>query len=227
MDCTCVDSAIDQLSRLLKRPSLTLLMRQEIRTLLLDLRFLKMFFSCLAKCKAAEEDTTLHHLRSSLLTNAEAMMEETGQDLYDAGYFASIGIDVKYWNLVAAKLQEKVEHLKPEIRNTCILLVDCSLELKTSNSGGILEFMDSILMNLEDLVNSRDGIFVPVKVQTEALQEKLRFSRNFLDFTKKWCCRQEQDKLEAFSTVLRDWAKNTACLSILYWIDGVDENMGA
>ncbi|KAL3501559.1 hypothetical protein ACH5RR_036008 [Cinchona calisaya] len=64
---------------------------------------------------------------------------------------------------------------------------------------------------------------VPVKIQIQSLEEKLRFSRNSVDFAVKYC--NSYDKLEDFLTTIQTWSNNAACMSLLYWIDGLNENM--
>ncbi|XP_027152335.1 putative late blight resistance protein homolog R1A-3 [Coffea eugenioides] len=220
MESNCADSTIEQLTKLLSRPCLTLPMKHQIQDLQLELRFLKMFFYCSTKFSGPDEDIMGV---KSVQNNAESTLESAGKALYQAGYFAIIGIDVKDWDRLASDLLQKVCMLKPEIRRLCIHWLESSSQTKSSTSDEILEFMDSILVNLKDLVSLKADIVVPVKIQIRSLENKLRFSRNFVDFTAKRCI--SHGKLEDFLTYIQAWANSAACMLLRYWVDFMNENM--
>ncbi|KAL3502043.1 hypothetical protein ACH5RR_036492 [Cinchona calisaya] len=89
----------------------------------------------------------------------------------------------------------------------------------------ILQFIDYILMCLKDLFCLKaDKIVVPVQKQIEAVEKKLRFSKIFAELVAKRGSKNDS-KMEDFFIHFQDWAKNSACLSLLYWVDGMDENV--
>ncbi|KAL3501087.1 hypothetical protein ACH5RR_035536 [Cinchona calisaya] len=219
MDCTCVDSAIKQLSMLLDKPHLTSSMENQIKALLLELRFVKLFFSLLPKLKTADQMES-----NSVFCIAEATtLEEAGKGLYQAGYFAIRGKLVRDWERVASNLLKTVNQFKPEFRRICVaVLLHSPLFHQEEEEFPILEFMDPVLVNLKRLVSSKADHMItapPVKKQIVVLEKKLRFSRNFVDFSRRFCGRHE--KFRDFLKLNQDWARNAACLSLLYWIDGM------
>ncbi|KAL3502029.1 hypothetical protein ACH5RR_036478 [Cinchona calisaya] len=222
MDSTCVDSAIEQLLNLWKEPHLTPTVENQIKALLLELRFVKMFFSLLKKFRTADHDDTMLQMVSTLNSAAESTLEEAGKGLYGAGYFAISEIDVQDWERLASNLLKTVEHLKPEFRRICVaVLRSTPLLLHQEEEFFILEFMDSTLVNLKRLVSLKaDLIIAPVMKQIMVLEVKLSFSRNFVDFSIRFCGRHE--KLRDFLTLNQEWAKNAVCLSLLYWAGGVE-----
>ncbi|KAL3502038.1 hypothetical protein ACH5RR_036487 [Cinchona calisaya] len=221
MDSTCVDSAIEQLLKLWKEPHLTPTVENQIKALLLELRFVKMFFSLLKKFRTADHEDTMLQMVSTLNSTAEATLEEAGKGLYEAGYFAISEIDVQDWERLASNLLKTVENLKPEFRRICVAVLHRSSLLLNQEEFFILEFMDSTLVNLKRLVSLKaDMIIAPVKKQIMVLEAKLRFSRDFVDFSIRFCGRREN--LRDFLTLNQDWAKNAVCLSLLYWAGGME-----
>ncbi|XP_027095776.1 putative late blight resistance protein homolog R1A-3 [Coffea arabica] len=233
MDRTCVDSAIEQLSKLLTLPRLTsTTMEIQVKALLLDLRFVKMFFCCLTTFKPADDQETMM-VASMELTTARATLEAAGCKLYQAGFFASFGLDIQDWETLVSDLLQIVEHLKPEVREICLdVLVHHSGNSNSKPSctnEETLDFVDSILLNLKRLsliVNNNNNMVPDLKKQMEALEEKLKFTRDFLDFTERRCGRSN-DRLEDLFTIFQAWTKNAAFLSLMYWVelDIMDQNM--
>ncbi|XP_027097510.1 putative late blight resistance protein homolog R1A-3 [Coffea arabica] len=229
---TCVDSAIEQLSKLLALSRLTSTnMENQIKGLLLELKFVKMFFCCLETFTAADDQETMRD-GSIELKRAQATLEAASSELYQAGFFASFGLDIEDWQTLVSNLLQIVKGFKPEVRNICSgVVVNHSWNSKSKLSytnEEILEFTDSILVNLERLLSvvTGENIVPDVKKQMEALAAKLKFTRDFLDFTIKRRGRS-YDELEDFLTMFHAWTKTAACLSLLYWVevDSTDENM--
>ncbi|KAL3502025.1 hypothetical protein ACH5RR_036474 [Cinchona calisaya] len=218
MDSIGIDSAIEQLSKLLSLPHLTFHMKQKIQILQLDLKFVKLLICCLAKWKSADDNIEA--------TTLEAIVNIKG--LYNFGYLAIIGREFKSWDLLSSNLPDKVEQFKPEIRKTSLVLFDLSSQFISSSSiswaDKILQLIDYTLMCLKDLFSLKvDKNVVPVQKQIEAVEKKLRFSRIFVEFVAKRGSNND-NKMEDFFIHFQDWAKNSACLSLLYWVDGMDEN---
>ncbi|KAL3502050.1 hypothetical protein ACH5RR_036499 [Cinchona calisaya] len=136
MDSTCVDSAIEQLLNLWKEPHLTPTVENQIKALLLELRFVKMFFSLLKKFRTADHEDTMLQMGSTLNCTAESTLEEAGKGLYEAGYFAISEIDVQDWERLASNLLKTVEHLKPEFRRICVALFE-EYPAPSSSGGGV------------------------------------------------------------------------------------------
>ncbi|KAL3502053.1 hypothetical protein ACH5RR_036502 [Cinchona calisaya] len=157
MDSIGIESAIEQLSKLLSLPHLTFHMKQKIQILQLDLKFVKLLIYCLANWKSADDNIEA--------TTLEAIVNIKG--LYNSGYLAIIGREFKSWDLLSSNL--------------------------------------------------------PDTKQIEAVEKKLRFSRIFIEFVAKRGSKND-NKMEDFFIHFQDWAKNSACLSLLYWVDGMDEN---
>ncbi|KAL3502032.1 hypothetical protein ACH5RR_036481 [Cinchona calisaya] len=172
MDSIGIDSAIEQLSKLLSLPHLTFHMKQKIQILQLDLKFVKLLICCLAKGKSADDNIEA--------TTLEAIANIKG--LYNSGYLAIIGREFKSWDLLSSNLLDK----------------------------------DLFCLKVDKNV-------VPVQKQIEAVEKKLRFSRIFVEFVAKRGSKND-NKMEDFFIHFQDWAKNYACLSLLYWVDGMDEN---
>ncbi|CDP05594.1 unnamed protein product [Coffea canephora] len=223
MNRASIDSVTDQLSRLLCLPNLPLHMKQQIQSLQLELRFVKMFCCCLKNWMAAADNENMH--LGSVRNSTEGTVEASGKGLYNAGYRAIIGKDFKDWELLASNMLREVEKCKPAIRETAVSLFDLSSQFIAFRAvDEILDFIDSILMNLKDLVSLKDEVIIgSVKEQIEALEGKLRFLRNFVDFAARRC--SKQDKMEDFLTThVQTWARNSACLSLLCWTDGMNKD---
>ncbi|CDP00758.1 unnamed protein product [Coffea canephora] len=220
------------LSKLLALSRLTSTnMENQIKGLLLELKFVKMFFCCLETFTAADDQETMRD-GSIELKRAQATLEAASSELYQAGFFASFGLDIEDWQTLVSNLLQIVKGFKPEVRNICSgVVVNHSRNSKSKLSytnEEILEFTDSILVNLERLLSvvTGENIVPDVKKQMEALADKLKFTRDFLDFTIKRRGRS-YDELEDFLTMFHAWTKTAACLSLLYWVevDSTDENM--
>ncbi|KAL3510617.1 hypothetical protein ACH5RR_030018 [Cinchona calisaya] len=232
MDRTSVDSAIEQLSKLLSLPCLASTgMDNQVKALLLDLRFLQIFFSCLATLKPADDQEIIKDGFIGL-TRAQATLEIAGRG----------GLDVQELELLMSNLQENVKRLKPQVRDTiCYGVLTHHHEGHSSctNEEISVEFMDSILLNLErlllivrakdDVMNDNNIVQPLVKKQMESLDERLRFTRNFIDFaTKRYCRSSSCDKLVDFLKLFQAWTRTAASLSLLYWVemDCMDQNVG-
>ncbi|KAL3501830.1 hypothetical protein ACH5RR_036279 [Cinchona calisaya] len=210
---TCVDSALEELAWLESDSRKKFPIANQIQASQLELRFLKMFFGCLAKW----EDVSL----GSEMVSIESALKEAGQGLYAAGLIAIHKRKVTDWNILTKNLMEKVEEFKPLIGEKCIVFLGCSMQCKTSTSDEILEFLDSIFKNLEDLVNSKVSVVTCLQRQIGSIQEKIKLFRNFADFISKRCI--EHEKLEHLLDHIQIWANYVSCLSILYWINEMDE----
>ncbi|KAL3501996.1 hypothetical protein ACH5RR_036445 [Cinchona calisaya] len=68
------------------------------------------------------------------------------------------------------------------------------LAVFVSMASKVVSFIDSLLENLKDILSYKVDIITPVVEQIEALEDRLRFSRNFLWFIAKHCIKQKKMK---------------------------------
>lgn len=94
----------------------------------MELRFLKMFFSCYENWDYTG-NVDLGSFKSELEVSLREMID-----------------NFEKWEGFANQLLEKVEHFKPQLKQICLNLLDCSsLRLKFSTSGEIFNFVLIVL----------------------------------------------------------------------------------
>ncbi|CDP12547.1 unnamed protein product [Coffea canephora] len=217
---TCLDSTMEQLTRLGNERGLTDPMKDQIQKFQVELNFLKMFLWCLPKSEEAGKNCRLQFALNSICSAVEV----ANKGLYSAGLGAIRKKKGRNWHLLTSNLLENVEQFKSDIRKNCNFMLHFSVEfIKASLTGEVFNFMDCIITNLKDLHHSEDEQIAPLSKHISALEEKLRFFRKFFDFTAQRC--YEHQKFEYLLVHIRSWANKVACLSFLCWINKNDENM--
>ncbi|XP_027099479.1 putative late blight resistance protein homolog R1A-3 [Coffea arabica] len=201
-----LDYLLGALERLHIQPAFSAPVKDKIPDLHLELRFLKLISLCLRKYEeSADEDIMMQ----SIMMKIQAVLETEIEDV----------------EILTCTLLEKIENLKPEVKDICDVLWNSSLGyMAGGTSDEIMEFIDLILWNMRDLLNWKaDHIAASVKKHIKADLEVLCFIGNVVNFTAKRCTNQQ--KLEVFWTCTQFIVVKEACLSVMYWIDANDENL--
>ncbi|CAI9114231.1 OLC1v1014900C1 [Oldenlandia corymbosa var. corymbosa] len=188
---TGVDSVVHALGQLDIQPGFPEILRQE-------LRFLKIFISCLTKCEGADKDINL----TNAIVSIEAILKEADVDS------------------IAPDLCTKFEQFEPEIKRLSAVLLD-SLKSFSCSGDEILEFINCLSANFQDLANIKADLFLPVMNQIMVLGEKLSFLRILVDFSAKRCT--DQKMLEDFLDYVKDLVQDVALMSLLFLLKGKDE----
>ncbi|CDP19707.1 unnamed protein product [Coffea canephora] len=193
-------------------------MREDFETLKLNLLFLKPVLLC---ARNWSNDQLKERLRA-FLSKIEAAVNRPGMDL-NALYLRSknefnLKSVVAALNPVVSKLLINIKPFKQDIIDIYKTLSSCG----SSESGSclrdceLLDFIDSVLQNLVDLLSRRyfesmEGYNSALHAHIEALEDKLTFLKNFIGFAK--FLGVEQRELEDLLAHVQVVALNAARLS--------------
>lgn len=210
MSAIFVDRLLREMAKLKgKNRNLSSEMNHRIQTLELELSFLKMFIWFLPR-RSRKKD----YIRATV-GNGKLGLYGDHPD--------------RALELAISKLLQKIELCKPEIRDDCLNLIDLSsFQRKFSSSNDeLLRFINYSINNLKNLVSLKagagDGAFAVVsgsgrRKQIRELIKNLRMFRDFVKSTgERWF----------FTIDVQEYVYKTTYLSILYWVEQIDELMAA
>ncbi|KAL3509039.1 hypothetical protein ACH5RR_028440 [Cinchona calisaya] len=241
MSSTCVDPVIHDLkflqSKLQTGDSIEYGF-YDVRDLKHNLQFLKPFLLCVRKLS----NNNNHHVYldfsdfrqnskpvvlQSFLSSIEYTINESGKSIQSfCRRWESSSSDLEFFvSLVSAvsNFQANIKSLKQKVIKAYITLSGhCSSSQSSSfclaGDDELVEFIDSILENLVNLLSSQhfeywEDYNDTLHAKTAALKEKLTFLKIFIAFAKMLCV--EPDKLEHLLTHIQFVALNAARLSYM------------
>ncbi|XP_049342618.1 putative late blight resistance protein homolog R1B-23 [Solanum verrucosum] len=180
--------------------------KDQIRTLRMHLRFLKMFLVSVAKLSAEDMNDFMSRVQKSVQNVRDGLCDENRA--------------VNLEKLISGLVQE-IKELIPDITK---YYIDLSQLETTMSNGCRVELVNSLLKNLMDLIKYKTGLTVVSLQQIEALEVKFRFLRNFVWFSSINCINHPniQDLLALIEVV----SSTVACLSFqCLFEDEIDEDM--
>ncbi|KAI5665185.1 hypothetical protein M9H77_24508 [Catharanthus roseus] len=193
-----VDKVLTGIAGLRKDPYMNSLVKERIQTLEMELGFMKMFIWFLPR-----KSLKKHYLRATI---GEGKL----------GIFWCCNVVGLNLDLASSKLLQNIEICKRKIADDYLHLFDFSSEGlgKFSDSYELVPFINCTLSNLRSLLRLKAGAVVSVRNQIKALMNKLRIIRDFVKITERGFY---------FGFDIQDWAYKIACLSMLYWVDQMEE----
>lgn len=167
--------------------------KAQIQTLRLKTSFLKALFSCTGKCQIDDINlkVLLWHIQTVILKvdkDLQVLWSELNQ--IPSKEYQRIPADL--YVLVSSSLL-KLEMINPDVQDVYSALSNSS-RLTCSTTDAVIESFDILLEYLKDLIRRNSRSVVPVKKETEALEEMVRQLRNFLAIMKRWCTDQAELK---------------------------------
>ncbi|KAJ8534208.1 hypothetical protein K7X08_007532 [Anisodus acutangulus] len=216
MAYTSVDDALNHLVHLQSTRGLTLSTKSRLQELKLELEFLRTFLRWMVK-----RCLDYRNLQD-LLKEVEKVAQNAGRRLQSvrSSQIEDIAKDV---NNLAPKVQKEIA-LKPKIE---IQINDANASSSKPNAPVldklVIEFIDSLIESLKDLISYQGHSSFPAVEELGALETKLRFLRNFLNFAAKRCT--EHEKLKDLCTYAEAVALEAACLSFICSSEPTDEDM--
>lgn len=179
-------------------------MNHRIQILEMELRFLKMFIWFLPRRSRKN-----HYIRATVGNGKLGLYGDRPDRALE---------------LAISKLLQKIELCKPKIRDDCLNLIDLSsFHRKFSSSDELLKFINFAITNLKNLVSLKAGAGAIVsrggmRKQIGDLIKNLRMFRDFVKSTgERWC----------FTVDVQEYVYKTTYLSMLYWVEQIDELMPA
>ncbi|KAL3502028.1 hypothetical protein ACH5RR_036477 [Cinchona calisaya] len=218
---TFVDWPLRHLEFLEKHRSLASPVKYGISTLKKELRFLRTFLIYPAKAV----------IPCGWLSSVEAAFIKSTEELSSACREPSSRAD-----LVVFEMLEKVKIYKPEIRKSYLILSEqqrqeeeATAGLESNNSpwldrGALMNFVGSVLENLEDILEPKESSVTVLKIKFCSLKEKLSFFRNFLsiflenDYSSS-SRSQEKMMISFLDNSVHMATTSAACLFYLFWVD--------
>ncbi|KAL2552865.1 putative late blight resistance protein-like protein R1A-6 [Forsythia ovata] len=148
------------------------LVSDQIKLLLKELKFLLTFLGdTLIQSTEPEEN--------NILTEIEAVANQAGNFLC-LFFFTTDRVTLTKMDLVLSDLLQRIEVVKTEIKDQCITVSKLP-SFTTSNTSVMSVFIvDSLLDDLDYLINHKSDLIVDVKDQITTFHEELIFSRSFL-----------------------------------------------
>ncbi|KAL2532576.1 putative disease resistance protein [Abeliophyllum distichum] len=168
-----IDFLIESLGEILNSGTNSgVLVSDQIKLLLKELKFLLTFLGdTLIQSTEPEE--------KNILTEIEAVANQAGNFLY-LFFFTTDRVTLTKMDLVLSDLSRRIEVVKTGIKDQCITVSKLP-SFTTSNSSVISVFIvDSLLDDLDDLINHKSDLIVHVKDQITTFHEELIFSRSLL-----------------------------------------------
>ncbi|KAI5665189.1 hypothetical protein M9H77_24515 [Catharanthus roseus] len=193
-----VDKVLTGIAGLRKDPYMNSLVKERIQTLEMELGFMKMFIWFLPR-----KSLKKHYLRATI---GEGKL----------GIFWCCNVVGLNLDLASSKLLQNIEICKRKIADDYLHLFDFSSEGlgKFSDSYELVPFINCTLSNLRSLLRPKAGAVVSVRKQIKTLMKKLRIFRDFVKITGRGFY---------FGFDIEDWAYKIACVSMLYWVDQMEE----
>nr|GMD67386.1 putative late blight resistance protein homolog R1A-3 [Ipomoea batatas] len=191
-----------------------------LRSLKVELRFLKTFFWCMANRSADRNPKS-----KRFLSVIEGVIVEARNHLHS-----------QYCNSTNAYLEdeadsccndilEKINKYKTGVRDFYTSIPPYRSRTNTTSIGDetSADIIQSLIDNMSDLLHHKTNLIASVKEKIKSLEEKLRYLRSFVKFTKASCV--EQDKMEDLLTHIHDAvADKAAYLSYQCWVYTIDAN---
>ncbi|KAL3502037.1 hypothetical protein ACH5RR_036486 [Cinchona calisaya] len=218
---TFVDWPLRHLEFLEKHRSLASPVKYGISTLKTELRFLRTFLIYPAKAI----------IPCGWLSSVEAAFTKSTEELSSACREPSSRADLFVFDML-----EKVKIYKPEIRKSYHILSEqqrqeeeATAAWESNNSpwldrGALMNFVGSVLENLEDILEPKESSVAVLKIKFGSLKEKLSFFRNFLsiflenDYSSS-SSSQEKMMISFLDNSVHMATTSAACLSYLFWVD--------
>lgn len=228
MDLTssCFANSLSFLRELERDWDLEARMKAQIQTLRLKAAFLRALFICSGKWQI--DDMNLKFL----LWHIQTVIQKTDKDLQVLWSEMNQIPSNEYQRIIPGNLNVsitstllKLEMINPDIQDVYSVL-SISTRLTCSTTDNIVESIHILLENLKDLIRCKHQSVIPLKEETEVLEESLRFLRSLLGITKNWCKSVQDEQLKDLFTQAEAVADNTACLLYLCSEDcKMDEEM--
>ncbi|XP_027152336.1 putative late blight resistance protein homolog R1B-16 [Coffea eugenioides] len=207
---TFVHSPLWYLQWLEKNPDLNSLLKDQIFTLKQELRFMRTYLIYFVMSKGIPSES------SSLIYNVEAAVIDATKDLS-----ISCCRGLSEVGPVISHMLEKVRDCKQEIGKAYAILWELPWKFNTPPLRlSVLEFLDSVLDNIDDLLGS-ESLIPFIRKSVDNLKQKLNFIKNFLDITEKR--EVVHRKMGAFVMYAQVVATSAACLLYWCWIEKMDE----
>ncbi|KAI5670296.1 hypothetical protein M9H77_10660 [Catharanthus roseus] len=169
--------------------------------IIMELRFLKMFFRC---------HQNWEHRDNKYLHLASFVSEMTTQKC-------------RSWKSIYCN--ESLKRAIPEISEICFdFSRSCPPRYKSCTSQEIHEFLVIIHENVRDLSSFMSHLFVHVKEKIEMLQQKVKFFRDLVKFTVERCINHEQ-QLKDFRVQVQAWANEVASVSLISSVGTPEEKV--
>ncbi|KAL3502031.1 hypothetical protein ACH5RR_036480 [Cinchona calisaya] len=217
---TFLDSPLKNLYWIEKNCSLASPSKDQVLTLKQKSRFLRTYL--IYRGISSEEAITSTSTSAINNVELEAAFGTATDDLSSA---CSLPPDFEKIDSAVHYALEKVKLCEPEIRKAYVILwgqpcTEVNYPLYPENS---VDFIDSILENLEDLLGSKSLVYV-MKKTVEILKEKMSFLRNFIDITATKSISDQE--MGAFLSNVHVFAISAACFSNLCWDSQQDQISG-
>ncbi|KAL3502052.1 hypothetical protein ACH5RR_036501 [Cinchona calisaya] len=217
---TFLDSPLKNLYWIEKNCSLASPSKDQVLTLKQKSRFLRTYL--IYRGISSEEAIT--STSTSAINNVE-LEAAFGTATADLSSACSLPPDFEKIDSAVHYALEKVKLCEPEIRKAYVILweqpcTEVNYPLYPENS---VDFIDSILENLEDLLGSKSLVYV-MKKTVEILKEKMSFLRNFIDITATKSISDQE--MGAFLSNVHVFAISAAYFSNLCWDSQQDQISG-
>ncbi|CAI9105958.1 OLC1v1004995C1 [Oldenlandia corymbosa var. corymbosa] len=203
---TCVDTVLEKLE-CLEKLGFRSRVEDEALTLKTELKFLRTFLFGSLKWKISGINTG----------NVEAAMVEAEKQL---SVFMSGSLKEDLSDMIL-DLLKRVEDFKLEIGESYLVWSKCLLRPNSSVGGqDVLEFIESVLQNIMDLMSLKEILIISLKEQLLALETKLRFLKKFVAFAVEQ--QAVYQRIGNFLSGIGEVVENAAIFTYFCWLKKVD-----
>nr|GMD69646.1 putative late blight resistance protein homolog R1A-4 [Ipomoea batatas] len=191
-----------------------------LRSLKVELRFLKTFFWCMANRSADRNPKS-----KRFLSVIEGVIVEARNHLHSQYCYSTNAYLEDEADSCCNDILEKINKYKTGVRDFYTSIPPYRSRTNTTSIGDetSADIIQSLIDNMSDLLHHKTNLIASVKEKIKSLKEKLRYLRSFVKFTKASCV--EQDKMEDLLTHIHDAvADKAAYLSYQCWVYTIDAN---
>nr|GMD73788.1 putative late blight resistance protein homolog R1A-4 [Ipomoea batatas] len=191
-----------------------------LRSLKVELRFLKTFFWCMANRSADRNPKS-----KRFLSVIEGVIVEARNHLHSQYCYSTNAYLEDEADSCCNDILEKINKYKTGVRDFYTSIPPYRSRTNTTSIGDetSADIIQSLIDNMSDLLHHKTNLIASVKEKIKSLEEKLRYLRSFVKFTKASCV--EQDKMEDLLTHIHDAvADKAAYLSYQCWVYTIDAN---
>ncbi|KAL3510841.1 hypothetical protein ACH5RR_030242 [Cinchona calisaya] len=208
-----VDDFLSQLESLESFRDQIVSVKEKIHHLKLELRFLKTFFNFTGQLflKDGYLKFSSERVRDVVAIAASDIQQASVKSLGQRAIYHLV-----------SEASTKITAVRRNVRAVYRVALRLQWPNAFTSNEPVLKSFDSVLQNLQDLLNFKAGCNDILKKQIEALDEKFRFLKTFLWFREHGS--MEKELLKDLSTRVKTVGDTAACHSYFCWVDKMDEN---